>query len=99
MKQWLTNRFENPLDVQIARVLKEMSAENVLSDEYRKLTKMLERLTKMKSQMRRSPLSKDTLVSVGGNVLTVGMLLIFETRHAITSKNAFAQIGRAVRPS
>lgn len=88
-----------PLDVQIARVMTEMTATDVPSDDYRKLMKLLERLTKIKAQTRRIPVSRDTVIAVAGNMLTVGMLLLFETRHAITSKNAFQQIGRAVRPS
>jgi hypothetical protein len=88
-----------PIDDQITRVFNEMSKVQVSSDGYRNLSQLLERLTKIKAMERKIPVSRDLLISIAGNMLMTATLLLYENRHVITSRNAFAQIGRGIKAS
>lgn len=99
MKKWFTNRSVRAIDDQINKVLDEMAKTDIQSDKYQKLMRMLYRLTTIKAQSSPDKVSKDMLISVGGHLMSIGVLLAFEYRHVITSQKAFTQIGRAIRPS
>lgn len=77
---------EEPIDGQISAVLNEMDDANTLSDDYPKLLGYLERLTKVKAGNKPSPVSRDTIILVLGNLAGVLIIVAYEQKHVLTSK-------------
>jgi hypothetical protein len=82
-----------PLDVQIERILDEMSSIDVSDEEYPQLITRLEQLYKLKDKQRPSRVSRDTLWTVAGNLFGILLIVAFERTHVMTSKG-FNQIIR-----
>lgn len=81
------------LESQIDAVLEEMQEEGVDSDKYPKLMTYLERLHKLKAGERRTPVSRDTIAIVAGNLLGILVIVAYEQKHVMTSKG-FTQLIR-----
>lgn len=75
-----------PLDEAIDRIMNDMTTVTPGSEEYATLLERLERLTKLKTDTRRQPISPDTVLTVVGNLLGVGVIVSYEHAHVITSK-------------
>lgn len=88
---------DSPLGKQIAAVLDEMTNVGVNSDEYSTLMTLLERLTKIKAQVRRDPVSRDTLAVVVGHMLSTAFLVVYENKHVLRSTAAFQALQRGVK--
>lgn len=86
LKYFFTNETTSPLDPHIDAVQDKMLTVDPTSEEYTELLAKLEKLYEIKGKDRRSPISKDTLVIVGGNLLLGGMIMLYENKHVVTSK-------------
>lgn len=80
-----------PVDIQIAAVLSEMEDIGVESDGYSTMMEYLERLYKLKKHDAPRRVSRDTLAVVGGNLLGILMIVVYERQHVMMSK-ALSQI-------
>lgn len=76
----------NQHDALIKRVILEMQAVSVESDEYSRLLLVLERLTKLKGDNSPLQVSPDTLVLVIGNLIGVAFIIGYEQSHVITGQ-------------
>lgn len=76
----------SPVDSLIDSVLSEMHTHDTDSEEYARRMTYLERLCELKENHRREPLSRDTLVAVGGNLLGILVIVAYEQKHVMTSK-------------
>lgn len=63
----------------------------VSSEEYSDLMTYLERLEELKAKERREPVSFDTFVIAGANLLGILVIVAYEQKHVMTSK-AFTQL-------
>lgn len=98
LRKFFTNEVVTPVDEEIEKVLKEMNDEGVTSDEYSKQLTYLERLYEIKAKERPKPLSRDTILIVGGNLVLALGIVIYETSHMSSSKG-FNQFMRPRMPS
>lgn len=80
-----------PIDEQIAVVLQCMTEATPDSGEYQMLLRHLERLTELKTNNRRPPVSRDTMALIAGNLLGILVIVAYEQKHVMTSKG-FSQI-------
>ncbi len=92
-RPFVKNETITPLDNLIEGVLDEMRMMGVDSEEYPKLMTYLERLYEVKAKERRTPVSRDTVVLVAGNLLGIILIVAYEQKHVMTSKG-FSQIIR-----
>lgn len=76
----------SPLDIAIKELLADMGTKDPTSEEYSKLLVRLIRLEEVKAAQRRKPVSADTLVIVGGNLLVALMILNFERGSVMVTK-------------
>jgi len=76
----------DPVDNQIKAILDEMELVGVNSDRYPVLMTYLERLDELKTKQRRTPISRDTIVTVAGNLLGILLIVAYEQKHVMTSK-------------
>lgn len=74
------------IDAQIDSVLLEMTNVGVLDEKYPKLMVYLDRLNKMKTDNRPSPVSRDTIILVLGNIAGILVIVAYEQKHVMTSK-------------
>jgi len=74
------------LEEAIAECLAEMKGCNADSEEYKLLLDSLERLHALRPEKGRKGMSKDTLVTVAGNLLAVFMIISYERGHVMVSK-------------
>jgi hypothetical protein len=81
-----TEKKTEPLDDQIAAVLKSMTTAGPDSEEYPKLLEHLERLHQIKTKSRRDPVSLDTVVSTAGTLLGILAIVAYEQKHVMVSK-------------
>ena len=65
-------------------------------EQYPNYVDYLERLYKLKREERKPLVSRETLVTVGGHLLAVGLVAAVETRHVWTSKAM--QVGLKMNP-
>jgi len=87
------NETITPLDEQIKAVLSEMETLGVNDPEYPKMLTYLERLTTIKANNRRNPVSYDTVALIFGNLAGILLIIVYEQKHVLTSKG-FNQIIR-----
>jgi hypothetical protein len=80
------NDTPSPLDDQIAAVLESMTNYTVDSGEYPLLLRHLERLYELKTQTRKPPVSRDTMVLIAGNILVTLVIVAYEQKHVLTTK-------------
>lgn len=76
---------KNAIDELIASVISDMEYEDTASEKYQDLLAKLERLTALreKKQQRIDP---NTLVMVGGQLLGVLLVVMYEQKHVMTTK-------------
>lgn len=99
LRRFFPEEKDERLEEQIAAVYTEMNVVGVDSEEYPTMLKHLERLYELKaSKKRREPVSRDMMLSVGGNLLGLLLILGYEQRHVITSSRGFTQLGRPKTP-
>lgn len=81
-------REPTALEAVITDVYTLMQREEPSSDEYELLLTKAERLEKLRNDNPRSSkqISPDTLVTVGGHLVMVLVMVAYEERHVITSK-------------
>lgn len=78
---------ESNLQKEIDRVLTEMTTLTPETDEYANLLAKLERLTALIDDNHvRKPVSLDTLVMSGANILGILVIVIYEQKHVMVSK-------------
>jgi hypothetical protein len=80
------NEKATPTDALIDSVLEEMHDKGVDSEEYPKLMTYLERLHEVKAKSRRSPVSRDTLALVLGNLAGILIIVAYEQKHIMSTK-------------
>lgn len=74
------------LEKAIERVLHCMTEVEPDSDEYATLVEQLVKLHTLKTNTAKTGVSKDTLITVGANLVGVLLLLNYERTHIVTSK-------------
>ncbi len=74
------------LDEPITEVLNEMNRVGPTHDGYPDLVAHLDRLTEMKAQERKNKVSQDTMWLVGGGILQVLVIVVYEQKHVWVSK-------------
>lgn len=80
-----------PVDREIEAVLRKMHEKGVSSDEYPTLLKYLERLNDIREKEKPDKVKRDTMWIVGGNLLGILLIVLYEQRHVMSSKG-FGQI-------
>ncbi len=93
MHRFFRNEKTTPVDDLIESVLDEMRLVGVDSDEYPKLMTYLERLYEVKANERQSPVSRDTVALIAGNLMGILLIIAYEQKHIMSSKG-FSQIIR-----
>lgn len=86
MRKFFINDEKRSLNRQIDAVLDGMDRVDVTSNEYRKLMKLLERLTDIKKKTRREPVSRNTIALIAGNLLGIVIIITYEQTHVMTSR-------------
>lgn len=74
------------LDAPIDKLLSEMETYSPETSEYKNAIKQLDRLMKMKAKSGRKQVSPDTILIVVGNLLGIGIIVIYEQKHVLVSK-------------
>lgn len=74
-----------PDAILIARVLTAMEDQEPASKEYNDLLRVYERLTAV-SKPKRQPVSMNTVMTVGGQLVGVFLIIAYEQKHVWTSK-------------
>jgi hypothetical protein len=87
LKAFWTNDTTAHVDHQIDAVAEEMVRVGVMNDKYPDLVKRMSELTEIKAKgNRKIPISKDTLLIVGGMLLQTVIVVLAEDRHILNSK-------------
>jgi hypothetical protein len=73
------------LETRCEEVLAELADHKIASEEYGVVLDRAVKLHKMKTEEESSPVSKDTLVLAGTNLLGILMVIGYEHHHVITS--------------
>lgn len=83
-----TPEEKSGLDEVIDNVQEEMLKNDPFSDDFAKMTDQLDKLYKIKSNIKKDDnrVSKDVLVTVGANLAGILMILSYEHVHPVTSK-------------
>ena len=85
------DEIEKSIDRSIANLLVHMEDSEMNSTDYQACMSALERLTEIKANRRKSLVSKDTLALIIGNLVGIGLIIVYEQKHVVTSKG-FGQI-------
>ena len=83
-----------PLEVAVNKAVRSLNVYDAGSEEYREALDALVKLHKLKEDEKPKPVSKDTLVIVGANLLGILMIISHERVNVVTSK----AIGILLRP-
>lgn len=78
-------KLPTKLETRCEEVLAELADHKVDSEEYGVVLDRAVKLHKMKEEEKPSPVSKDTLVLAGTNLLGILMIIGYEHHHVITS--------------
>ena len=79
-------RYERMLETDLEHILIMLPTVQPDSDEYSKLLKSAERLHAMMDTSKPSRVSRETLITVGANLLGILMILKHEEEHVLVSK-------------
>ncbi len=79
-------KHQRLLESELDRALTRLRAEMPNSEDYQKMLKVVERLHEMMAEEKPNVVSKDTLFSVGGNLLGIILILKHERLNVITTK-------------
>lgn len=82
-------RKPKALQSRIDEALSELEGTKIDTNEYQKMLTVVERLYKLQENNTPARVSRDTLVTVAGNLAVVVLILGFEREHVLTTK-AFA---------
>lgn len=85
----LTRKDEERTAIQkeIDNVIESMSSLDPTCELYKKQIEVLESLIELdKKQNPKKKISPDTIAVIAGNLLGIGLILVFEEKHVITSK-------------
>ena len=85
----MMNRFKkqpSELNEPIDKLLEEMRIYDPTTEEYQAALKSLNKLMKMRREEQRPTFSYDTLLSTGGMLLSVVIIVGYEQKHVVTSK-------------
>lgn len=84
----MTTKFEGPekLDQEIDRVTTLLGEEEIGSEDYEKKLNALSKLWKMKAEEKPDRISKDTMLIVASNILSILLIIRHEHVNVITSK-------------
>lgn len=88
-----TDEAQISLDNTITELMNDMKAMDGDSEEYATCINRLERLYKLKEKNSPKRVSPDTWLIVGGNLVGILIIVIYEHGHVITSK-AMNQVGK-----
>ncbi|PYS67706.1 MAG: hypothetical protein DMF69_22285 [Acidobacteria bacterium] len=77
---------DSQLEAEIDRVQTLLATKKIDSDEYATILKHLTELHKMKEAEKPSPVSKDTMLTVGANILGILLIIRHEHLNVITSR-------------
>lgn len=80
------NEKHDALEEAISQVHTQMSQIDADSEEYDRLTNQLTKLYKLREHNSRMPVSPETLLVAGTNLLGIGMIVGHERAHVVTSK-------------
>lgn len=81
------------LDATITELMNDMKTHDGDSEEYATMLNRLERLQKLKEKNTPRRFTPDTLLIVGGNLVGILIIVMYEHKNVITSK-AMSQIGK-----
>ena len=79
-------RHQRLLEEELVRVLAELPMHQAGSQEYAKLMNSVERIHSMMDVKSPSPVSRETLLTVGANILGILLIIKHEDVNVITSK-------------
>jgi hypothetical protein len=82
------------IEVELDRTLIQLKAERVTDEEYAKTLSLAERLHKMLDKEKPASVSKDTMLTVGANLVGIILILKHEHVNVISSK----ALGFIMRP-
>jgi len=82
------------IEVELDRTLIQLKAERVTDEEYAKTLSLVERLHKMLDKEKPASVSKDTILTVGANLVGIILILKHEHVNVISSK----ALGFIMRP-
>lgn len=74
------------LDEAVDRLLLDLERQSIGSEEYDKTLELLSKLQKMRADEKPAPISKDTMLTVGANLLGIMMIIGYEHQHVLTSR-------------
>lgn len=86
LKLFFTNDQSNSIDIEIDAVSAKMQEVGVTDEKYPELLKHLKKLNEMKTQTRRPPVSKDTVIMALTNLAGILVIVAYEQKHVFTSK-------------
>ena len=78
--------IEKSVDDQIKSILQEMDGQEASTEDYHRNLGYLERLNQIKTEQRRTLVSRDTITLVVGNLAGILLIIIYEQKHVMTSK-------------
>lgn len=79
------NEIEKSVDIHIMSILQEMDGQESSTEVYQRNLGYLERLSEIKTEQRRSLVSRDTIALVVGNLAGILLIIIYEQKHVMTS--------------
>lgn len=83
-----------PLEVAVNKAIRSLNVYEAGTEEYREALEALVKLHKMKEDEKPEPISKDTMLIVGANLLGIILIISHEHVNVVTSK----AIGMLLRP-
>jgi hypothetical protein len=81
-----TRNAPTQFDEEIRKLLIALAAETEVTEKYQKDLAALERLHKLRMEIKPERVSRNTLAMVAGNLLGVLIIVAYEQKHVITSK-------------
>jgi hypothetical protein len=81
-----TRNAPTQFDEEITRLLRDIAAEPVSTEKYQKDLVCLERLHKLRMEVKPERMKRDTLAMIAGNLVGVLIIVAYEQKHVITSK-------------
>jgi hypothetical protein len=89
-----SSNLYTPLEVAVNRAIRSLNVYEAGSEEYREALDALVKLHKMKEDEKPKPVSRDTMLIVGANLIGILMIIKHEHVNVVTSKAA----GMVLRP-
>jgi hypothetical protein len=86
LRRFWKKETDTPIGREKAAVLARMKDVGVGSPEYPKMLTYLERLSDVEDKGRRTPVSWDTIASIGGNFAIAFTVILWEQNHLAVSK-------------